>query len=166
MRKVDFSIYEKEVPSVNVFGLVDPDDRAGKQMVYISLDRTNDKWGAEVLYDEKRSDYRFIPVDNNILLKRDDGSDASRCDAVLKTERTVCFIELKDQRRGYISKAKEQIYSTMDFFEGIEKFEHKLAYISNRRKEISYYSTKNEMNAIMKERGILLRISSTIKELI
>jgi len=165
LKKVDFSLYEQSVPSVDEFGLVDPDDKQGKKMVYISLDRTNDRWGATVMYSKKRSDYRFIPVDNNILLKRDDGSDAPRCDALLRTERTVCFIELKDQRRGHKSKAKKQLLSTIDFFDGIERYEHKLAYICNRR-NISSFSMKNEMDEMMKKRGILLRISSTIKELI
>lgn len=165
MGKVDFSLYEQCVPSVAEFGLVDPDDKEGKKMAFISLDRENDRWGATVLYSEERSDYRFIPVDNNIELKREDGSDAPRCDALLKTERTLCFIELKSQRRGYISKAKEQLLSTIDFFDGIERFEHKLAYICNRR-NISSFSTKNEMDRMMKERGIILKISSTVNELI
>lgn len=117
LRKVDISLYEEPVPSVDEFGLVDPDDKNGKDRVFISLDKTKDKWGATVRYSRQRSDYRFIPVDNNIILKRDDGSDAPRCDAVLSTVHTVCFIELKDQRRGYISKAKNQILSTIAFFD-------------------------------------------------
>lgn len=166
MRKVDFSLYEEQVPSVDEFGLVDPDDKSGKKKVFISLDRKNDKWGAEVYYNRKRSDYCFIPVDNNIELKRDDGSDAPRCDAVLTTKHTVCFIELKEQRGGFISKAKNQILSTIDFFGNIENYEHKLAYICNRRRKISHASTKSMMNDFFKETGILLRITPIINELV
>ncbi len=165
MRKVDFSLYEESVPSVDEFGLVDPDDKNGKGKVFISLDKANDKWGATVKYSSQRFDYRFIPVDNNIELKRDDGSDAPRCDAILTTRRTVCFIELKNQRKDFIPKAKKQILSTIDFFDRLEEYKTKLAYICNRKKEIANVSTKTGMNAFLKETGIPLKISSNICEL-
>lgn len=145
MPRIDFSNYILPVPSVDEFGLVDPDDKNGKHPVFISLDRTQDRWGARVMYNKERRDYKFIPVDNNIPLKRDDGSDAPRCDCILETEKSVCFIELKNQRKGYLSKARDQIISTLGFFDNLTLFDKKLAYICNNT-VICSSSTKTIMS--------------------
>lgn len=164
MEKIDFSPYGQSVPSCEVFGLVDPDDRDGKKPVYIDIGNPQ-IWGARVHYSRKRIDYKFIPVDNNIPLKREDGSDISRCDAVITTERSVCFIELKNQRKAYIPKAVQQLLSTIDLFKNIEKFEKKFAYICNMKRGTPP-SIKNEMNEFMKKTGgVILRHSAEIEEL-
>lgn len=166
MEKVDFSPYAQPVPPVDVFGLVDPDDKMGKKPVYIDLEN-RDIWGATVHYNRNIAEYKFIPVDNNVPLKRDDGSDISRCDAIITTANSVCFIELKNQRRASIPKATRQLISTINIFKDIEKYQKKVAYICNRKKgTVTAISYKEDMNRFMKEiGGVTLRISDEIKGL-
>ena len=63
------------------------------------MDYENKKdWNATVV-SENRSDFNFIPVDNRIPYYDKQGNERKRCDAMVYTEQTVVFIELKDQKR-------------------------------------------------------------------
>ena len=165
MSRIDFSNYILPVPSVDEFGLVDPDDENGKHPVFISLDRTQDRWGARVMYNKECRDYKFIPVDNNIPLKRDDGSDAPRCDCILETEKSVCFIELKNQRKGYLSKARDQIISTLGFFDNLTLFDKKTCIHLQQCCHMLKFHKDHHEREFFHEYGIMLDVTTTVKEL-
>ena len=100
--QVNFYDYATTVNQVKEFGLVDPDDKEGKKPAFVSYDKTTDKWNATVECNN-RTDYSFIAVDNNVpLTVKNNGKDetASSCDAMLYTPKTVCFIELKADKKG------------------------------------------------------------------
>ena len=100
--QVNFYDYATTVNQVKEFGLVDPDDKEGKKPAFVSYDKTTDKWNAKVECNN-RTDYSFIAVDNNVpLTVKNNGKDetASSCDAMLYTPKTVCFIELKADKKG------------------------------------------------------------------
>lgn len=99
--QVNFYDYATTVNQVKEFGLVDPDDKEGKKPAFVSYDKSTDKWNATVECNN-RTDYSFIAVDNNIpLTVKNNGKDetASSCDAMLYTPKTVCFIELKADKK-------------------------------------------------------------------
>lgn len=134
------NFYEKSVLVIPVekFGLVDPDDKKGKFPAFVSYD-LKDKWNATVICNN-RNDYKFIPVDNclNITIKKNGKEEtASSCDAMLYTQKTVCFVELKEDKKGgeWLSHAVNQIENTINFFgeEELNKYEYKKAYICNTR---------------------------------
>ena len=95
---VDFFKYAEPVAPSEKFGLIDPNDKDGKFPVRISYDES-EKWNATVECNN-HDNYRFVPVDNNneipITRLNDQNKEESdnRCDAILGTDKTVCFIEL------------------------------------------------------------------------
>lgn len=83
--------------------------------------------------------YDFVPVDNNItIVEPQTQNKVSVCDAMILTEalQDVYFIELKDVRKQWVSKAVSQLESTIRIFNDSHSdvaFRHRLAYASNRR---------------------------------
>ena len=146
---IDFFKYAEEVKPVEKFGLIDPDDSEGKNPTYIDYDvEKAEAWNVSVQCNN-RNDYSFIAVDNNIpLTKEINGKKetASSCDAMLYSKNTVCFIEIKADKKGndWRDKAVKQIESTIDFFgENINKFNSKKAYIANSKRPQFYASYKD-----------------------
>lgn len=137
--QVDFYNYATTVNQVKEFGLVDPDDKEGKKPAFVSYDKTTDKWNATVECNN-RSDYVFIAVDNNVpLTLKVNGKDetSSSCDAMLYAPKTVCFIELKADKKGtdWLNHGMEQLTKTIAFFgDELDKYENKRAYLCNSRR--------------------------------
>ena len=99
---MNFFDYAEFVKPVEKFGITDPEDKIGKFPAKIVYNST-EKWNATVMCNN-RSDYMFVPIDNNSAIsltrtnvQNEEESD-NRCDAMLGTEKTVCFIELKNER--------------------------------------------------------------------
>lgn len=168
------NFYEKTiaVTPVERFGLIDPDDKEGKFPVFVSYDFTEeDNWNATVICNN-RNDYNFIPVDNclNITVTRDGLEEtASTCDAVLYTPKTVCFVELKEDKKGgdWLTHAISQIENTICFFgeDEMNKYESKKAYVCNTRRPFTPSSHKIVLQQFRKKNKVLLRISTEIEEL-
>ena len=115
-----------------------------------------------------REDYHFIPIDNNIDIIRCDStsSDAKRCDAALYTDKTICLIELKNQRENWLSNAIEQLESTIyNFDESFEKFRFKKAYVCNIAHPRSNYQISNSQSEFYKKHRFILRTKTDIDEL-
>lgn len=167
---VDFYKYSAPVNPVNEFGLVDPDDKDGKKPAFVSYDKDVDNWNATVECNN-HTDYSFISVDNNVpLTVKIDGKDetASFCDAMLYTPKTVCFIELKADKKGndWLNHGMEQLTSTIGFFgEELEKYENKRAYLCNSRRPFVPSIHKIAQQQFMQKNKILLRIKTKIEEL-
>lgn len=168
--QVDFYQYAIPVNPVKEFGLIDPDDKDGKKPAFIAYDKTTENWNATVKCNN-RTDYAFIAVDNNIpLTVKIGGKDetASSCDAMLYTSKTVCFIELKADKKGndWLNHGMEQITNTIAFFdEELEKYEYKRAYICNSRKPFVPSIHKIAQQQFMRKNKVLLRIKTEIEEL-
>lgn len=144
------NFYEKTiaVTPVERFGLVDSKVKVGKFPAFVSYDPSVDKWNATVICNN-RDDYNFIPVDNclNITVTRDGLEEtASTCDAMLYTTKTVCFVELKEDKKGgdWLTHAISQIENTIGFFgeNEMSKYENKKAYVCNTRRPFTPSSHK------------------------
>lgn len=167
------NFYEKaiSVTPVERFGLVDPEDKEGKFPAFVSYDPSVAKWNATVVCNN-RNDYNFIPVDNclNITVTRDGIEEtASTCDAMLYTPKTICFVELKKDKKGtdWLEKAVCQIENTIRFFGEKEmvKYENARAYICNTRRHFIPTIHSNIQQAFYKANGLVLRIKTEIEEL-
>ena len=121
-----------------------------------------------VIINPQHLSYDFVPVDNNIrVLDPQTQNKISICDAMILTEdfQDIYFIELKDVRKQWISKAIGQLESTIKIFNASHDniaFNHRLAYASNRRHPYPYsYREKEEQ--FRKSLGFKLVVSGRIR---
>ncbi|MNJ92154.1 hypothetical protein D3C87_98140 [compost metagenome] len=133
----------KENPRTDIeFGICDDEDGS---KAYTDIDNPTN-WIATVSNESKKN-VSFIAVDNCIFKKTDEPG-RRRCDGLLVTEDQLYFVELKDQMKGWISDAIEQLESTIEFFKeshNLEDFKHKKAFACN--KKFRYFQEiDNEVN--------------------
>ena len=133
----------QEPPLSNeVFGLCD-DKNGGKS--YTDLDNPG-KWIATVKNENKIS-IVFTAIDKCVL-KDNENTGRGRCDGMLTSAEHIYFVELKDQSKGWISDAIEQLESTIQFFienHDIHSYKHKKAFACNKRRK-GFQKTDNEFN--------------------
>jgi len=100
------------------------------------VDRENhEKWIAVVDNPNQRN-IRFTAIDNCIEILRPDGTMDSRCDTMIDYENNIVFIELKDERRAWISEGLDQIEATLIRFienHNLNEFKHKRAVVANKK---------------------------------
>ena len=163
---VDFFTYAEAVPTQKDFAICDDHDQKP-----VRIEHIGDSEHQVTVLSENRTDYFFIPVDHNILLKRQDGSDDKICDAILYTKNTICFIEIKCWRtKGWIPAAADQIVCTIGhFYENHPSDAHRYrdAYICNWKKRHSILNESNNelKNKFFEKHRVHLYISNIIKEL-
>ena len=113
---IDFFREESKTHSnKSVFGICDDENPLP---AYLDEDLSNkdSKW-IGVINNESQKEIDFYPVDHCVVLKRKDGSDAQRCEGILRYNNTnIVFTELKNRDASWLSKAMEQVIETMSFF--------------------------------------------------
>lgn len=106
----------------------------------------------------------FTPVDKCII-KDNEYPGRGRCDGILTSQDHLYFVELKDQARGWLNQAIEQLESTIDFFKAnheINNFRHKKAFACNRQHG-HFYEIDNEVNLrFFQKHGVRLDIQAEI----
>lgn len=164
--QIDFFAYNQKVDAVPKFGICD--DAGKEKPAYIDYDiLRSENWGA-LVQSENSQDYSFIAVDNNIPIPKpnNENQEESRCDAMLHTNKTIAFIELKDKRKTKAGEAAKQLKSTINTFKenhNIEDFANKEAYICNRAHPNMNITSNSLCDRFFEETGVTLRISRTIK---
>ncbi len=142
--KVNFleNICKEPARNDSIFGLCD--DQNG-QKAYSNTDSPA-KWIATVK-NEKGINLILTPVDN-CLIKSNEFIGRGRCDGLLTSSEHLYFIELKDQAKGWITHAVEQLESTIEFFKeshDINAFRHKKAFACNKQ-HTHFQEVDNENN--------------------
>jgi hypothetical protein len=125
-----------------LFGLCD--DQDGKK-AYSSIDKP-ENWIAKVKNDNSL-DLTFTPVDK-CLIKDYEYPGRGRCDGLLTSFEHLYFIELKNEGKGWITGAIEQLESTIEFFKeshDINQFRHKKAFACNKQHR-HFQEIDNEFN--------------------
>ncbi|MCR5291238.1 MAG: hypothetical protein K6E51_14720 [Treponema sp.] len=184
---MSFFDYAEKVKPVQIFGI--RDDEEGKERIksvilaknpsdsiaaipakklpaFLDYENKND-WNSIILSDG-RTDINFIAVDNRIQYCDKHGDEKKRCDAMIYTEQTVVFIELKNQMKDWFDDAVEQLKSTIDHFDdvdGLDKFRFKKAYACNKQHPIFNYHYKERMQKFYKDTGVTLRPEMVIKNI-
>lgn len=165
--QVNFYSYAEAVPTQKEFAICDDHDQSPVRMEHIG-----DSEHQVIVISNNRTDYSFIAVDHNIPLKKDDGSDDKVCDAMLLTDKSLCFIEIKCWRGGtWILKAAEQVASTIKHFNNShpdDNYKLRDAYLCNwkQRKRLVNESRNELKSNYLKEYKTHLYISNVIKELV
>lgn len=125
-----------------LFGLCD--DMTGAK-AYTSTTEIS-KWIATVKNDNNKS-LVFTAIDKCII-KDYEYPSQGRCDGMLTSDVHIYFIELKDQTKGWISDAVEQLKSTVELFissHDINIYKHKKAFACNKQRP-HFQETDNEFN--------------------
>ncbi len=131
-----FKNENKQSTKITEFGLCDDND---KKPAYINADNKG-KW-IGIIENNQGLEIAFYPVDNCIVVKRKDDSNARRCEGILSYDniRNIIFVELKDRKlvpSEWIKDADEQIKETMLFFfenHSKNEFEKVRAWICNKQ---------------------------------
>ncbi len=127
-----------------IFGLCD--DQNGTKAYTNINDRT--KWIATVKNDSNRN-LTFTAIDKCVL-KDGEESGRGRCDGMLTSAKHIIyFVELKDQAKGWMPGAIEQLESTINFFiehHDIHVFKHKKAFACNKKRR-HFQVIDNELNS-------------------
>ena len=164
---VDFFSYAEAVPTKKEFAICDDHDQKP-----VRIEHVGDSEHQVLVISNNRSDYNFIAVDHAIPLKKDDGSDDKICDAILFTQRTVCFIEIKCWRKGpWIKTAAEQVVHTIKHFDKNHPEDgHRLrdVYLCNwkKRKKLLNEPYMELKNDFFQDHKAHLYISNKIQELV
>ena len=126
---VDFHVSAcQEQLNNSLFGLCDDNN---DQKAY--TDVTNaEKWIATVTNDRNKK-LVFTAIDK-CLIQNNEQRGRGRCDGMLTSDEHIYFVELKDQAKGWITEAIEQLESTIQFFiesHDITIYKHKELSINN-----------------------------------
>lgn len=148
------------------FGLCD-DPPPAKNPAYID-EKNGQNWIA-VIENHHQTKVHFVAIDNCITLKRDDGTDVSKCDGLLYFDDTIIFVELK-QRGGnpkdWKEEAVNQLKETIILFEQqqeAKKFKIKRAYTCNKKVRKSNEKNQNRMEKFKDDTGYVLSIQQRIE---
>lgn len=157
--KVDFFTPQCQTEGIDatVFGICDDEDKAEKTPAYVSCEQ-QDKWCATVVNNSGKA-INFTAVDNCVVVYRDNGEMENRCDAMLTNADNLVFVELKDERKNWLSHAIEQLQTTIDVFKSnndVSKFAHKRAFACNKRHPQFAYSNKELKQKFFQKNGFRL----------
>lgn len=141
---MDFFEANCQEPSTNesMFGLCD--DQNGSKAYTNTIDQT--KWIATVKNDGN-TNLTFTAIDKCVI-KDHEELGRGRCDGMLTSNEHLYFVELKDEAKGWITGAIEQLESTVKFFianHNISVFKHKKAFACNK-KHRHFQEIDNEFN--------------------
>ena len=163
--QIDFNKYEQNVSPCNEFGLYDIGNN-----VPVILDYANpQKWESTVECNN-RKDYKFIPVDSvkELLEYKKYNSGTDTCDVILRTENTVCFVELKNQDKSWFQESMNQLKVTIGLYKdshGIDTYKFRRAQAVNKTHPSFHVSMKNEMHKFWQDTTFTLRVGIKIQEL-
>jgi hypothetical protein len=172
MPGINFFEYARDediIEGSSFFGICDD---PGELPAYISYNRNNHTWVATVSNPERKR-IQFLPVDKHIPLKRQDGKDAMRCDAMLLTypigvREAIVFIELKDvkqsawedARRHALDQLKETVEAFSEYHQ-LEGYKKRLAYVANRKPYANRAHT-SDIQKFRKDYRVTLKFSAEI----
>ena len=165
MAKIDFFKDEEEINAA-LFGICDDEDEAEKTPAYASTEPAQREQWIAIVENRTKEPVYFIAVDNKIEIKRENGEMENRCDALLRHAKYIIFVELKDQRKDWITHAvEEQLLTTIRIFKNchdINAFRHRMAYACNKKHPTFAVSHKEYMQRFKNEYGVRLIIGCDI----
>lgn len=136
------SICQEPPLNHSLFGLCD--DQNGRR-AYTDV-KNQRKWIATVKNDKNKS-LIFTAIDKCVI-KDHEEPGRGRCDGMLTSDEHIYFVELKDEAKGWIADAIEQLESTVKFFianHDLNDFKHKKAFVCNK-KHSPFREVDNERN--------------------
>ena len=146
------------------FGICDDVDLDEKTPAYVTLENPT-QWGATVV-NQSGHPLNFTAVDNCVEVHRNNHDMESRCDAMLTNAEHLVFVELKDERKNWLTHAAQQLQKTIEMFSqnnDLSKYKHKRAFACNKRHPHFSYSNKELKQAFRQNTGFRLYDEATIR---
>lgn len=157
--RINFFDYNTGPHTYKEFGLCDDNNQTP---VYIDQDNRN-KWIAKV--DNSLQVQLFlVPVDNMIKFPK----GVKRCDAIIYSDKSIFFVELKNQRTSWLQNAIDQLQDTISVFDSnhnISDFISKRAYACNKAHPNYNCSSKEAIQNFYNRNKIVLRTSTEIQDI-
>ena len=133
----------QEAPRMDsIFGICD-DNNGTKAYTKTNNSHT---WIAIVKNDDQKN-VIFTAIDKCII-KENEEIGRGRCDGMITFNEHLFFIELKDQAKGWVTEAVNQLESTIKFFIEFHpnaSYKHRKAYACNKRHP-HFHEIDNERN--------------------
>jgi hypothetical protein len=146
------------------FGLCDDPPPPYNVPAYIDAGNPS-KWIA-VVKNKNQTSVTFTAIDGCIMIKRPNGEDSKRCDAMLTYENKIIFVELKESiRDNSFDGGIGQLIETIDFFKQnhpLNQYQQKTAYIANSLKPNFQFGNKTTIDKFKKRTGFILRTKNEI----
>lgn len=170
MNKINFfaaAIYRESSRTDNLFGINDSIQEADHNGMAYTTTAEEVKWNATVKNEDKMT-VTFEPLDHNLDVKDEDGNQYSLCDGMLFTSdnKILSFIELKVQRKEWLTKNVSQLASTIGLFNAnhyYKQWKKRTAYAANSRHPEFMYSHRTMMQDFRNRTHFSLRIVATIE---
>jgi hypothetical protein len=163
--EIDFYSYSQSIHECDEFGICDD---CNQTPVYICTDKRDSRI-ADVT-NKNKVESEFIPVDNNIPAPKREHPEENdrRCDAILYTEKSLIFVELKNQSRDWFNNACEQLAATITLFkenhpERFQGYQIRRAYVCNKQHPLYNPSFTNRIRAFHSENGTALYSQTDIQ---
>lgn len=156
-------LYKKEDMRNDLkFGI---NDREG-DFAYSIVKGSDEEWNAYV-DNSARNMVLFTPIDHNIVIYDDSNNQLSLCDGMLSvSDKWLAFIELKIDRKDWITKGVAQLRYTIDLFvrnHGFLQYKKRLAYLVNKKHPFFHASHKQKMNEFHSQTHFRLLIQRLIE---
>lgn len=118
------------------------------------------KW-IGIVNNPNGKDVEFFAIDNCVVIKRNDGTDESKCEGVLKENSNLIFIELKEREGGkWFKKGREQLTITINIFKqnyNISNYKSVRAFVCNSLKPISHSGRATNIQQFYDDTGFILK---------
>ncbi|MFH1005262.1 MAG: hypothetical protein V1781_07195 [Bacteroidota bacterium] len=130
------------------------------------IDSENKNQWIGVVENNKAIEIIFTAIDNCIPILRDDGNMDNRCDGMLTYTDNIVFVELKNQRKNWITDAVNQIETTIKHFianHDLSNYRHKRAFVANKKHPQFNFAIHEKSQIFYSQYKVRLNISVTIK---
>lgn len=135
-----------------------------KNPAYID-EEDDSKWTA-VVNNVSQKTIWFHPIDNCIEILRSNGDMDSRCDGLLRDNRDLLFVELKDRARAkWIGEGLNQLKITIRNFKrfhNIDDFGSIRAHICNKQRPLAVVSCKVALEQFRHDTGYSVSVDRNI----
>lgn len=161
------NFFIKEFKSQNpLFGICDESNDTVKLPAYLD-EQNQTKWIAEV-HNNKSKEISFFPIDNCVEILRENGEDENRCDGLLKYEKDLIFVELKNRgfTHKWVSEGANQLSVTFNVFKqnyNIDDFFRIRFYICNGQRPKAVVSCKSFLNSFKQATGLEIKVYRLIE---
>tara|TARA_B100000378_G_C17946828_1_gene378700 strand:+ start:286 stop:783 length:498 start_codon:yes stop_codon:yes gene_type:complete len=132
---------------------------------YLDLQNRNN-W-ISIVKNIQEKEFSFHAIDNCIEVLKPDGTLDSRCDGLLKVNKDLIFIELKNRvSSGWLSKGRSQLTNTINVFRRTHNpndFDSIKAYVSNKQRPYSNTIHFGEIQRFRNDTSLILRVQQEIE---
>jgi hypothetical protein len=146
------------------FGISDIDSSPKRPCVIDENLNNKENWGVSITNKDNKK-LTINGIDCCISILKEDNTKDNICDACIRYDNTIIFIEIKDKARNWFEQAAQQLISTIKHFEkenALITYTTKHAYIANKKRPHAHVNHNQILQKILYEHKFIVRISQKI----